>query len=234
MPNGKGRPENAPVSGLPVAYFVQQLQDMKNGLRKSSEPRKGNATTMINIAKAMTDEEMLASAEYYAQVKWNIPYIRVVETNTVPKTRVMGGVHILLEGPAAGTEPIGQRIVESPEHTEHFEILRDPRDGFVAYVPVGSIKKGEVLVKSGGNGRTEACAVCHGADLMGLGPVPGIAGRSPSYMVRQLFDMQQGTRRGVWSELMRPVVQKLTLDDFVNIGAYLASRPVTGVSTNNN
>ena len=150
MPNGKGRPENASVSGLPAAYFVQQMHDFKNDLRKSAEPRKGNTNIMIAIAKAMTDEEIRQAAEYFGAITWSGRYIRVVEANTVPKTRVQGGVHLVLEGAQAGTEPLGQRIVESPEHTEHFEVLRDPRDGFVAYVPVGSIKQGEALVRTGG------------------------------------------------------------------------------------
>jgi cytochrome c553 len=232
MPNGKGRPENASVSGLPVSYFIQQMQDFKNDLRKSAEPRKANTNVMIAIAKAMTDEEIKQSAEYFAQIKWTGRYIRVVEANTVPKTRVQGGVHLKLEGAQAGTEPIGQRIVESPEHDEHFEILRDPRDGFVAYVPVGSIKRGEALVRTGGNGKTVACGVCHGPDLQGLGPVPAIAGRSPSYIVRQMWDMKEGVRKGIWTELMKPVVEKLTNEDLINIAAYTASRPVSGNSTN--
>jgi cytochrome c553 len=232
MPNGKGRPENASVSGLPVSYFIQQMHDFRNDLRKSAEPRKANTNAMIAIAKGMTEEEIKQSAEYFAAIKWTTRYIRVVEANTVPKTRVQGGVHLVLEGAQAGTEPIGQRIIETPEHTEHFEILRDPRDGFVAYVPVGSVKKGEALVKTGGNGKTTACGVCHGADLQGLGPVPAIAGRSPSYIVRQMYDMQQGARKGVWADLMKPVVQKLTNEDLVNIAAYTASRPVNGSSTN--
>jgi cytochrome c553 len=102
-------------------------------------------------------------------------------------------------------------------------LLRDARSGFVAYVPVGSIKKGEALVNTGA-GKTTACAVCHGADLKGMGPVPGIAGRSPSYTVRQMFDMQQGARKGVWTELMKPVVSKLSEDDMLAIAAYTASR----------
>jgi cytochrome c553 len=232
MPNGKGRPENASVSGLPVAYFIQTMNDFRNDLRKSSEPRKANAIAMVNIAKAMTEEEIKQAAEYFAQIRWSTPYIRVVETNTVPKTRVQGGVHRVLEGAEAGTEPIGQRIIETPEHWEHFEILRDPHDGFVAYAPVGSIKKGEALVKTGGNGKTVACGVCHGADLLGLGPVPPIAGRPHSLMVRQMLDMTMGTRTGHWSELMKPVVDRLTAEDMVNIVAYTASRPVVASGTN--
>jgi len=54
--------------------------------------------------------------------------------------------------------------------------------------------------------------------------VPGIAGRSPSYMVRQMYDMQVGARHGEWTTLMKPVVAKLTDEDFVSIAAYVASR----------
>ena len=44
------------------------------------------------------------------------------------------------------TEPIGMRIIETPENDEQTEPLRNPRSGFIAYAPVGSIEKGEVLV----------------------------------------------------------------------------------------
>ncbi len=232
MPNGKGRLENSSVSGLPVSYFIQQMHDFKNGLRTSSEPRKGNSVIMAKIAKDMTEEEIKTAAEYFAAIKWTGRYIRVVEGNTVPKFRVLNGVNFVLEGAEAGTEPIGQRIIEMPEHNEHFEILRDPKDGFVAYVPAGAIKKGEALVKTGGNGKTVACGVCHGADLLGLGPVPPLAGRSPSMLARQMWDMKQGARKGEWAQLMKPVVQNLTNEDIVNILAYTTSRPVSSSSTN--
>jgi cytochrome c553 len=83
-------------------------------------------------------------------------------------------------------EPLGQRIVEIPDNLEQFE-SRDPRSTFTAYVPVGSLAKGEALVTTGGPGKTLACGACHGPDLRGLGPLPSIAGRSPSYMFRQLL-----------------------------------------------
>lgn len=219
-PNGKGRPENAGVTGLPVAYFLQTMADFRNDLRKSAEPRKANTNVMITIAKGMTDEELKAAAEYFGSMKWT-PWIKVIEANTVPKTRVQGGMFLRLEGHE--TEPIGQRIIETPEDAEHTELLRDPRSAFLAYVPVGSIKKGEALARTGGNGKTSQCAVCHGAGLKGLGPVPALAGRSPSYIVRQLFDMQQSARKGIWTELMMPVVAKLTDDDMLAIAAYTAS-----------
>jgi cytochrome c553 len=79
------------------------------------------------------------------------------------------------------------------------------------------------LVKTGG-GRTTPCGVCHGVDLKGLGPVPPLAGRSPSYIVRQLFDIQHGQRAGSWTPLMQGVVRDLKPGDLVDIAAYAASR----------
>ena len=222
-PNGKGRAENAGVSGLPYSYFVETMLDFKNDSRKSADTRKANTNRMIAFAKAMTDDEIKAAATYFSSMKWT-PWIRVVEADTVPKTRIAGGLFLVLEGADAGKEPIGQRIIEAPENTEETETLRNPRSGFVAYVPTGSIKRGETLVTTGG-GKTTQCAVCHGASLEGLGPVPGLAGRSPSYIVRQLHDMQTGVRKGTWSDLMKPVVAKLTADDMLNIAAYTSSRP---------
>ena len=70
------------------------------------------------------------------------------------------------------------------------------------------------------------CNVCHGSDLLGLGPVPGIAGRSPSYIARQMHDMQQGVRKGPWVSLMQPVLEKMTADDILNVTAYVSSLPV--------
>jgi cytochrome c553 len=222
-PNGKGRPENAGVSGLPVSYFIQTMMDFKNDNRKSADTRKGNTNRMVAFAKAMTDDEIKAAANYFGAMKWT-PWIRVVEAATVPKTRIAGGMFLALEGAEAGKEPIGQRIIEVPEKTEDTENLRNPHSGFIAYVPPGSIKKGEALVTTGAAGKTTQCAVCHGQDLEGLGPVPGLAGRSPSYIVRQLHDMQIGTRKGTWTDLMKPVVAKLTSEDMLNIAAYTASR----------
>ena len=217
-PNGKGRQENAGVAGLPVAYFIQTMNDFKNGLRKSAEPRKNNTNLMIAFAKGMTDDEIKAAAEYFGSMKWT-PWIKVIETNTVPKTRNANGM-FLVEGNEK--EPLGKRLLETPENAEATEVLRDPHSGFFAYVPPGSIKRGEALVTKASS-KTTQCGLCHGADLKGLGPVPGIAGRSPSYLVRQMYDMQKGTRNGTWTQLMKPVVSNLNEEDMLDIVAYTAS-----------
>jgi cytochrome c553 len=93
-----------------------------------------------------------------------------------------------------------------------------------AGAPAGSVERGEVLVTTGGGGRTVRCALCHGDDLRGLGRVPAIAGRPPGYLVRQLSDMQKGLRRGLRADLMSATVARLTDWDMIAIAAYVASR----------
>jgi cytochrome c553 len=217
---GTGGPENSSIAGLPVAYFVQQMADFKSGARKFSGPQRSAVTLMNAAAKAMTDAEVQAAAEYFAALKPK-RNIKVVESDTVPKTYVAR--LFFVKRPEGGTETLGRRIVEMPDDVEQFE-LRDTRSQFTAYVPVGSLAKGEELVRTGNAGKTIACGICHGADLTGLGPIPSIAGRSPSYIVRQLYDIQHGERTGQWSPLMVNVVSKLSEEDFISIAAYLAAR----------
>jgi cytochrome c553 len=221
MPNGKGRPENAAITGLTYEYIMQQLADFRDGKRRTTDPRKTNTALMEGFAKQMTREEMETAARYFASMPAT-PWVKVIESNTAPKTRAAGGVFFTLTGNDAGTEPLGNRIIETPLSAKDFEVLRNPRSGFIAYVPVGSIKKGETLVKTGG-GKVTACTVCHGLDLRGSGPVPALAGRSPSYVVRQLYDMRQGNRSGTWGPLMAPIVANLTTDDMLIAASYLAS-----------
>jgi cytochrome c553 len=231
LPNGMGRPENAPPGGQPIAYVMRQLQDFRNGLRRSADPRKPNTNTMIALARGMTEQEMREAAEYFSQ----IPYparTRIVETPLVPKTRIVNNLFIATA--AEKTEPIAGRIIEVPEDEEQTERVRNPRVGFVAYVPPGSLEAGKDLVTTGGmrvvdnaivQGRTTGCVTCHGLDLMGVTEVPAIAGRSPSYVVRQMWDIQQGTRGGEGVQLMKLAIARLTPDDLRAVAAYVASRP---------
>jgi cytochrome c553 len=217
-PNGLGKPENGPAGALPAAYILEQLDAFRKGTRRSADVRKANTNEMIQIARHLTAEDMKTVSEYFSALEWR-PWVKVVETESVPKTRAgVNGLFIPLAGNE--TEPLGKRILEVPENPEFTERLRSPRSGFVAYAPPGSVAKGEVLVSKGG-GKTVQCGICHGADLQGMANVPGIADRPVSYLVRQLYDMQQGTRQ---SMLMKPVVANLNDDDMMAIAAYLASK----------
>lgn len=220
LPNGQGRPENASVAGLPAAYMMEQMAEFKSGLRKGSESRMGSVNYMIHLAKGATLDEVTTGVEYFASMTPSA-WIRVVETAMVPKTRIAGGMLVLDE--AGGTEPIGARVIEVPENLEQTE-LRNSKSGFVAYVPEGSLKRGELLVKTGGNGETMACTMCHGMNLKGMANVPSIAGRSPSQMTRQIIDFQTGARNGANAPLMKGTVSKLTIEDIVAITGYIASQ----------
>jgi cytochrome c553 len=218
--DGTGGPENSSLAGLPPAYFVQQMIDFKADARKSAVPKRIPVTLMIAIAHAVTDDEIAKAAAYFAALQPK-KLVRVVETSEAPKSFVAWLIYAArLDG---GKEPIGNRIVEVPDNLEEFE-LYDSHATFTAYVPVGSVAKGEALVVNGDGGKTVPCGLCHGANLKGLGPIPGIAGRSPSYIVRQLYDIKHGDRAGPWSPLMVKVVYNLDEDDLASIAAYLASR----------
>ena len=220
LPSGIGKPENAAVAGLPIGYFKQQIADYRSGARRSSVPDIPPQNLMLQSVLAATDAEIDAAAEYFATLPPTRPgWITVKEVTTVPTMTVAGSI-VVPDG-SGRTEPIGQRVLETATDFHRTE-LRDAHSGYVAYVPVGSIKKGEELVKTGG-GRTIQCNICHGADLQGLGNVPRVAGLSPTYTFRQVFDMREGTRNGPGAALMKGAVAKLTDEDIVAIAAYLGS-----------
>lgn len=220
--DGIGKPDEQSLNGLPVAYMQQQLEDMKNDLRRSSVEQ-GGQLSMVLVAKAVSGADAKEALAYFHAIgpaKW----IRVVESDTVPKT-TLGRHGLWIPDPSGAKEPIGNRILELTENYDR-TLLRDPTSGYVAYVPTGSLAKGEALVKTGAGGRTMACVACHGADLHGMGDTnPPIAGRSPTVIGRQLYDFKTGARHGQASAMMKPSVDKLTDEDIVNISAYLASLP---------
>ena len=214
--SGQGHPESADIAGMPAEYIIRQMSYFKSGARKE-EARMGP------IARAVSDEDVRQAAEYFAAVKPN-PFVKVIETATPPKTYVSADARHRRIMPEGGTEPIGRRIIQIPEDPMQVTV-RNPHSGFIAYVPPGSIKKGEGLVKTGGGGKTIQCAICHGDALTGLGEVPRLAGLQPVYLARQLIQMQNGTSAGTNAALMKKVVAKLTEDDIIAISAYLGSLP---------
>jgi len=213
--SGMGHPESSDLAGLPVQYMVNQMNDFKSGDRK-------DYARMNGIAAATTPEEWSQAAQWFSSLK-PIPWYKVVESTTVPKTYLTGG-RMRLPHPDGGTEPIGDRIIVVPQDVER-AMARDPKIGFVAHVPPGSVAKGEALATTGGNGKTIACAICHGTGLKGLGEVPRLAGAHPTYVARQLYNFKLGNSNGMAAALMKPVAANLTDDDILSIAAYIASLP---------
>ena len=236
LPNGIGYADSAAIAGLPAIYMTEQLTYFKLGLRTSSVT--GNSI-MGTIVRALTERELKDAVDYYAGLRRpRTSLIKVVEATTVPTTRIVAdNLRIPLD--PTETEPLGQRIVELPENAARTR-LRDAHSTFVAYVPVGSIRRGLGLVKTGARlvdgkiavDKALACPTCHGTTLRGMPPAPGtktptpaLAGMSPTYIVRQLYDFQSGSRGGESAAVMKPVVAQLSVDDMIAIAAYLSSRP---------
>jgi cytochrome c553 len=218
LTTGDGHPESAGIAGLPANYIVRQLQAFANGSRVG-----GRSPVMVAISRALKPEDAAEAGAYFASIKPRKGYVKVTEAAMVPKSFVgEGAMRFAVEGANAGMEPIGLRIITLPQD-KHGAEARNPRTGFEHFVPPGAIKKGEELVKTGGNGKTIACAVCHGPTLHGVGDVPPIANRDLLYTVRQLNDIQNGARTGHEVALMKQVVAKLNMDDMISIAAYLGT-----------
>lgn len=208
--SGQSHAEAADIAGMPAAYLIRQMAYYKAGTRKDD-------ARMGPIAKATSEEDVRQAAEYFASLKPK-KWVRLIETATPPKTFIAtAGRHRVLH-PDGGTEPIGHRILSIPEDPFRTEI-RDPHSGYIAYVPPGSIAKGEALVKTG------QCAACHGEALIGKGEVPRLAGQHPLHIARQLFDIRHGSSAGDAVAVMKPVAAKMSDDDIIAISAYLSSLP---------
>jgi cytochrome c553 len=220
-PDGYGRPENANIRGLSTGYIVSQLEAFKNGERTSADPQKSNTRLMIAAAKGLTSGEMAEVAAYYSGMAATESYERVVESATAPKIwSEANGATFALASPNAGSEALAHAIVEIPEDAVQAEVYRNPREVYVAYAPPGSIARGKLLATTGG-GKTTSCTACHGAGFAGSEIAPALAGRSPSFIARQLFDIQRSARRN--APAMGPVAAQLTADDVVDLAAYLGS-----------
>jgi len=216
---GTGGPENAPLAGLSAAYILRQLEDYRTGARTTLFPSRVPQAFMMALAKSLTPEDAGAAARYFASLKPSA-HIQVVEASFVPRTHVEGWRLAADQG--RHREPIGQRVVELPDSPADFE-SRDARATFTAYVPPGSVASGRVRVRAATRAGTPACVFCHGDDLRGIGAAPPLAGRSPTYLVRQLVDMQTGARAGPNAQMMKASIATLTPRETIAIAAYAAS-----------
>jgi cytochrome c553 len=141
----------------------------------------------------------------------------VIETARIPRMREAAFVYA--RAPGSGTDTLGRRIVEGPSDFERHE-LRDDENLYVAYVPPGSVRRGRSIAARGVGGAATACVTCHGADLRGTAVIPPIAGRYPTYIVRQLVGFKAGARSTPAAQPMRTVAAGLSLDDIIAVAAY--------------
>lgn len=220
-PTGQGWPENASLAGLPADYIVQQVADFKSGARRSAGHGAFLPTDlMIRTAMNVSSEDVQVAAQYFA-AQILLPRVRVLERSRIPVTHVEGWVYVADAG--SRQEAIAGRIVElTPDIVRHEK--RDDRLRYIAYVPPGSVARGKLLAGTSVHG-VAGCGSCHGADLLGAGLAPPIAGRSPSYLLRQLVALKTGARVGARALLMKTIVANMEFEDMVAAAAYAASLP---------
>jgi len=227
-PSGQGRPENASLAGLPASYIVQQVADFKSGARRGvwSGPYRP-ADFMIQVAANAATDEVASAAEYFSR-QISKSHVRVLERALVPRSRVVGWVYVAI--PGGGCEPLGTRLLEfAPDAARHEH--RDDDIEYVAYVPPGSIRRGNSLASAGASGPTTACVGCHGDRLQGMGAIPRLAGRSPTYLLRQLLAFRTGARAGAAGQPMAAVAAELDLGAMIDAAAYAASLESQGTAS---
>lgn len=161
---------------------------------------------------------MMSAATYFSTLALGGPRAEVIETDHVPKIRPTAWLYVTT---GDGDELLGDRIIEVPRDFELHE-RRDPHADYVAYVPPGSLARGRAIATSGAMA-VPACTSCHGADLRGEGLIPPIAGRSPTYLLRQLVAFRTGARDTPAGAPMKPVVAGLTLQDMIAVASYAAA-----------
>ncbi len=217
LPAGEGRPENASLAGLPHDYIVSQVRAFAKGERSSVVKGWAPSALMASLSGDVTPAEAEAAASYFSKLRFT-SHVRVVETAKVGPPRATN--YLLTPVAGAPLEPLGLRIVESAASMEGFE-HRDPLMTYVAYVPVGSLKRGAAL--AGGAGGVQPCAECHGEALNGGWLGPPLAGRSPSYLFRQLLAFKTGSRSGADAAGMQAETARLTTADMIALAAYAGS-----------
>ena len=217
FPNGEGDITCAALAGLTKAYILEQIAAFRAGERGEGLPL--SATMMAKEARNLSDADLQQAADYFSSMKLHMA-TRVVETSSVPKTHWDG--FVLAPNRNGAHEPIGERIIEM-SNDQALNDLGDERTGFVAYVPVGSIARGAVIAANG-VGTAPACESCHGAALEGVGNIPPLAGRSPTYIVRELILFQTGKRTNPGAAPMRLEASQFTVRDMIAVAAYAASR----------
>jgi cytochrome c553 len=199
LPAGEGRPENAALAGLPREYIIREVHRFATGERAAGPGGWIPGALMVKTAQGATPAEIAAAADYFSRLAFT-SRVRVIEVRSAARPRAEN--FLLVSTPGGPTEPLGQRIVEGPSSMQRFE-RRDSWIDYTALVPPGSLKRG--------------------AGLKGGGVGPPLAGRSPTYLLRQLLAFRSGARGGADAAPMKSVAAVLSPPDMIALAAYAGS-----------
>jgi cytochrome c553 len=178
---------------------------------------------MSDEARALTPADLQQAADYFSRTPF-VPRVHVIETASVPKTHWK--YFVLVPDKTGAREPIGERIIETPANFHDYQYGSN-RTTYIAWVPPGSIARGAAMAAKG-NGPATSCESCHGPKLAGrtmpgIGIVPPLAGRSPTYIAHELILFRLGRRNDPAAAPMRMEASQLTLKDMIDVAAYAAS-----------
>ena len=220
LPNGAGHVESASLAGLSAEYLIRQMADFRSGARRINVGNANAATFLTALKRTYSGDQVRAAAGYFASLQ-PVKWIRVRETIRVPRSVVNPATLMRVRIPGAGSEALGNRIVELAEDDSKL-INRDAHSGYIAYVPLGSLAQGKALAAGAGS---VTCAACHGPTLTGLDTAPPLAGRPATYLVRQLWNFKNGDRRGSLGASMQAIAAPMSTGQMLALAAYLASLP---------
>jgi cytochrome c553 len=220
MINGQGVVGVPDLAGLPATYLFGEIKAFREGSRTSSQSGRLATSVMIRVAKSWPDADLRAAVAYYASLPRRTP-IHSVETETAPSMRVerFGWTYVDAKHPQR--QALKGAVAEAPESLARV-FMYDPSDRQLVYVAKSTLMRGQSLVATGGGGG-QPCSGCHGVNLHGGPLAPPLAGRDPSYLARQLWDIRSGARSGASAGLMRGPAEGLSARDVTAVAAYLAS-----------
>ena len=112
---GEGMAMQVAKDGRRILWLAHESAPKNFTAVDVSDPRKPNTALMTGFAQQMTDDEIKVAAKYFSSIPAS-PWIKVVESDTVPKTKPVGGIFLPLTGEDAGMEPIGARIIRRYFH----------------------------------------------------------------------------------------------------------------------
>ncbi|TAN06399.1 MAG: hypothetical protein EPN38_09175 [Rhodanobacteraceae bacterium] len=219
--SGAGVPATATLDSLPKAYIRAQLAAFQAGERGMGGP--ATVHDMVDEARALSPADAQQAIDYFSATQF-VPRVRVIEAAMVPKTHWKFFVRV--PDTDGAREPIGDRIIETPVDFRDYSHA-DGHVSYIAYVPPGSIAHGASIANKGA-GAAAACESCHGAHLEGsnmpgIGVVPPLAGRSPTYIARELILFHLDRRTDPAAAPMRVEAAQLTVPEMVAVAAYAAS-----------
>ena len=221
LQDGRGQHTGANLAGLCAEYIVEQVMELGSGRRTSSDQRSVLSASVMASSHQPASDVLDAAAEHFSRLT-DVAPIKVMET---PVSHQLRASDLDWFQPTAGPVPSsGPQIVEALTLTS---AAGDADSRTTAYVPLASVKRGALLAL-GTSRHLPACQSCHGKALSGLGFVPPLRGRSPSYLARQLWDIKTGRRHGAAVAAMQLVALHLSPKDITDVSSYLGSLTPNG------